>query len=72
MTCPNFKVCGKSMRSGLKVCTSCFWRFKNEVLEFKICECSNCNKSDDCVKFRKCEHFVCVKCYDKIDKCPDC
>ena len=72
MTCPNFTICGKSMRPGLKVCSSCFWRFKNEVLEFKNDECSVCFEVTDCVKFRKCSHFVCLKCFKKLDKCTLC
>lgn len=72
MTCPNFKICGKSMRPGLKVCSPCFWRFNNEILEFKTRECPDCQVTGECVKFRKCSHFVCLKCFKKLDKCPMC
>ena len=34
MNCPNYEVCHKMMKPGLKVCSPCFWRFNNEVLEF--------------------------------------
>lgn len=71
-TCPNYIVCHKMYDSRLKVCTSCFWRFKNEILEFKTLECTNCHTEAECVKFRKCEHFVCLSCFDKLQKCPNC
>lgn len=70
--CPNFKVCRKMYDPRLKMCGTCFWRFNNEILEFKNDECPVCFETTDCVKFRKCSHFVCVKCYDKLDKCPMC
>jgi hypothetical protein len=72
MNCPNYFVCHKTVKPGLKVCTSCFWRFKNEILEFKIQECPNCNDHAECVKFRKCEHFLCMKCFDKLSTCKVC
>ena len=40
--CPNFPVCGKMYDPTLKVCGRCFWRFKNEILEFKNDECPIC------------------------------
>jgi hypothetical protein len=52
------------MKPGLKVCTSCFWRFKNEVLEFKTLECTKCHIERECVKPRKCDYFVCLKCFE--------
>ena len=72
--CPNFLVCHKIYDPRLKVCTSCFWRFKNEVLEFKDDECSICHKTIKCVKYRKCSHFVCLKCFKTNNKCsiPKC
>lgn len=70
--CPNFLVCRKMYDPRLKVCGPCFWRFNNEILEFKNDKCPVCFETTDCVKFRKCSHFVCVKCYDKLDKCPMC
>lgn len=72
--CPNFEVCFKMMDPRLKVCSGCFWRFKNQVLEFKEnMECPVCLDTKKCVKFRKCSHFVCVsKCFPRLDKCPMC
>lgn len=74
MECPNFDVCHKRYDPRLKVCTSCFWRFKNEVLEFKNGECSLCHETIKCVKYRKCSHFVCLKCFNNNNKCsiPKC
>ena len=54
--CPNFDVCGKTMYLGLKVCNSCFWRFENQVLDFK----------DDT------ECLLCLTCLPKYHKCPTC
>ena len=62
--CPNFLVCGKMYDPTLKVCRSCFWRFKNQVLEFKDDECSICHQHVKCVKYRKYEDFVCPKCFN--------
>lgn len=70
--CPNFSVCQKMYDSRLKVCTSCFWRFKNEVLHFNDDTCPLCLTYGECVKFRKCEHFVCIKCCKRHHKCPLC
>lgn len=72
--CPNYDVCFKRVKPGLKVCTNCFWRFKNEILEFnEYMSCPVCSDSGKCVKFRKCEHFVCTsKCFPRLDKCPMC
>ncbi len=72
MNCPNYHVCNKTVKPGLKVCTSCFWRFKNEVLEFKTHECPKCCKVVECLKFRKCEHFLCMKCFDILPVCKLC
>jgi len=72
--CPNFDVCGKTMYLGLKVCNSCFWRFENQVLDFKgDMECPVCNESRKCVRFKKCEHFACVSlCFPRLHECPMC
>jgi len=51
MNCPNYHVCSKQVKHGLKVCTSCFWRFKNEILEFKTYECPRCCKTGECLSF---------------------
>jgi hypothetical protein len=57
----------------LKACSLCYWRFENEVLEFKDdMECPVCYETLKCVKFRKCRHFVCLKCFDKVEICPMC
>lgn len=72
MNCPNFHVCNKQVKPGLKVCTSCFWRFKNEILEFKTYECPRCCKTGECLKFRKCEHFLCMECFDRLPICKLC
>src|SRR5210317_2124777 len=41
--CPNFDVCYKLRDSRLKVCSNCFWRFENEVLEtIEYMECPVC------------------------------
>ena len=72
MNCPNYHVCSKQVKHGLKVCTSCFWRFKNEILEFKTYECPRCCKTGECLKFRKCEHFLCMKCFDRLPICKLC
>ena len=74
MKCPNFDVCFKTVKPGLKVCTSCFWRFKNEKLEFiENVECPMCSDVKKCVKFRKCTHYVCASvCFPRLDKCPMC
>lgn len=72
--CPNFDVCYKMMDSKSKVCVSCFWRFENEILEFKEYEtCPVCAQSRKCVRYRKCSHFVCTSpCFNRLDKCPMC
>mgnify|MGYP003624955483 FL=1 len=70
--CPNFPVCGKMYDPTLKVCGRCFWRFKNEILEFKNDECPICFKNTECVKFRKCEHFICLNCLNLRRECPKC
>jgi hypothetical protein len=71
--CPNFDVCGKTMYLGLKVCNSCFWRFENQVLDFKDdIECLLCLNIKKCVKFRKCPHYACLTCFTKYHKCPTC
>ena len=71
--CPNFDVCGKTMYLGLKVCNSCFWRFENQVLDFKDdTECLLCLNIKKCVKFRKCPHYACLTCFPKYHKCPTC
>lgn len=71
--CPNFDVCGKTMYLGLKVCNSCFWRFENQVLDFKDdTECLLCLNIKKCVKFRKCPHYACLTCFSKYHKCPTC
>jgi len=72
--CPNYDICYKMKSQGLKVCTSCFWRFKNEVLEFREdMECPMCSDVKRCVKFRKCEHYVCASlCFPRLHKCPMC
>ncbi len=72
LQCPNFSVCHKMYDPRLKVCSPCFWRFNNEVLEFKNDECPHCFENTKCVKFRKCSHFVCLKCFKKKDKCALC
>ncbi len=71
-SCPNFGVCGKMMRPGLKVCTSCFWKFRNEPLQFKNSQCPNCRMQRECVKFRKCEHFLCTSCFSRQRVCLIC
>jgi len=72
--CPNFDVCYKMRDSRLKVCSNCFWRFENEILEFKDdMECPVCLETRMCVRFRKCTHFVCASlCFPRLDKCPMC
>ena len=72
--CPNYDICYKMKSQGLNVCTSCFWRFKNEVLEFREnMECPMCSDVKKCVKFRKCEHYVCASlCFPRLHKCPMC
>ncbi len=70
--CPNFSVCHKMMREGLKVCSKCFWRFKNTPLEFKRDKCQICIQETNCVKMRKCSHFACLKCFNNFDICPIC
>ena len=72
MNCPNYQICSKQVKPGLKVCTSCFWRFKNEVLEFRNEECPRCCKVGEGLKFRKCEHFLCMKCFDRLPLCKLC
>lgn len=72
MNCPNYSVCGKTYNPELKVCTSCFWRFKNQVLDFFDDTCQICSTHGECVRFRKCEHFVCIKCHSIHTKCPLC
>ena len=73
VNCPNYMICSKQVKPGLKVCTSCFWRFKNEILEFKSpWSCPKCCKVGECLKFRKCEHFLCTKCFDEIPICHLC
>ena len=72
MNCPNYEVCHKMMKPGLKVCSPCFWRFNNEVLEFNNDKCPHCFENTTCVKFRKCSHFVCLKCFNINDKCARC
>jgi hypothetical protein len=68
MECPNFDVCHKKKDPRLKVCSPCFWRFKNEILEFGERECLVCCTTHKCVKFRKCAHLyvsnVLVKLYN--------
>jgi hypothetical protein len=57
----------------MRACSSCFWEFNNEAVEFKDdMECPVCYETQKCVKFRKCTHFVCLKCFDKLEKCPMC
>jgi hypothetical protein len=72
--CANFDVCHKMMDSRLKVCSSCFWRFENELLEFKEdMECPVCLEVRKCVRFRNCTHFVCVSlCFPRLHECPMC
>jgi hypothetical protein len=70
--CPNFSVCGKTMRPELKVCTSCFWKYKNTVLDFFDDTCQICSQHGECVRYRKCEHYVCIKCHKLHSKCPLC
>lgn len=70
MECPNFAVCHKKKDPRLKVCSSCFWRFKNEILEFEEYECIACHEIRECVKFRKCVHFVCLTCFGRRIQCP--
>ena len=72
LQCPNFLVCNKMYDPRLKVCSPCFWRFENKVLEFKNDECTHCFENIKCVKFRKCPHFVCLKCFNINDKCALC
>lgn len=74
MNCPNYDICFKKVKPGLKVCTSCFWRFKNQTLEFKDdMECPVCLEVRKCVKFRKCDHFVCTSpCFPRLHTCPMC
>ena len=72
MECPNFDVCHKKKDPRLKVCSPCFWRFKNEILEFGERECLVCRATHRCVKFRKCVHFVCLTCFGKVVQCPTC
>ena len=72
MECPNFDVCHKKKDPRLKVCSPCFWRFKNEILEFGERECLVCCATHRCVKFRKCVHFVCLTCFGKVIQCPTC
>lgn len=53
--CPNFDICYKLRDSRLKVCSNCFWRFENEVLEtIEYMECPVCLNKGKCFKFRKC------------------
>ena len=71
--CPNFDVCYRTMYTGLKVCTSCFWRYENQILDFKDdTECLSCLNIKKCVKFRKCPHYACLTCFPKYHKCPTC
>jgi hypothetical protein len=71
--CPNFDVCHKQMYAGLKVCSLCFWKFENQILDFKDdVECLLCLNIKKCVKFRKCPHYACLTCFPKYHKCPIC
>ena len=72
--CPNFDVCFKMMDPRLKVCTRCFWRFENKVLEFREhMLCPVCAETRKCVRFPKCDHFVCASlCFPRLHKCPMC
>lgn len=72
--CPNFEICHRMTYSTLKVCSSCFWRFENQIMEFvDDTECPVCLDITKCVKFRKCTHFVCIsKCFPRLVKCPMC
>jgi hypothetical protein len=72
--CPNYDVCFKMMDPRLKVCSNCFWRFENQILEFKDdTECPVCLEVRKCVRFRKCTHFVCASlCFPRLHKCPMC
>ena len=71
--CPNFIICRKLMDPRLKVCSPCFWRFNNEILEFKeYLECPVCLETRKCVRFRKCTHFVCLTCFPRLHTCPMC
>jgi hypothetical protein len=72
--CPNFDVCHKTKDPRLKVCSKCFGRFENQVLEFREdLVCPVCSTERRCVKFRKCEHFVCASlCFPRLHRCPMC
>ena len=73
MKCANFDICYKMMDPRLKVCSNCFWRFENQVLEYvEYMKCPVCLNEGKCFKFRKCDHFACKTCFPRLHKCPMC
>ena len=43
----------------------------NDIFDNQIEDCPICFESKESIIF-KCNHFVCYKCYPKIEKCPLC
>ena len=72
--CKNYKVCEDTVIEwvciceGNYLCTNCRTSFctveENGYLNFKNNEkCPVCNNIDECVKYPRCNHYVCIKCF---------